>query len=401
MPTFLYKAIDPQTNNRVSVSINATSQAEANRLILERGLRPQSVREVAEKGGLRKRIKRKDKILFTNQLATLINAGLPLLQALKSVADQIANRELKKIISEVINSIESGTSFSDSLARYPKVFDQIFINLIRAGEASGGLDVALERLAVQQEKDGELVSKIKRAMVYPIIVVLVMVGVVIFMLVVVLPQVENFYQDLDAPLPFLTQALLGISNSLQTYWMFYVMGVFAAVGGFYTWSKSEAGSRILDNFKLKAPLIKDLYSRIYMARFTRTMGTLFGAGVNLIESLTITQRGINNVHVDAAIGRIASLVQEGSSLSNALRREEVFLDLVPDMVKIGEDSGKTEEMLIRSADYYEKEVDKQIGTLTTLMEPIMILTLGGIAILIVAAILWPIYGIVNQNLTGQ
>ena len=392
MPTFSYRAIDPQTNNRVSVSINASSQNEANRLILERGLRPLSVKEVAEKGGLRKRIKRKDKIIFTNQLATLINAGLPLLQALKSVTDQIANRELKKIISEIINSIESGNSFSDSLARYPKVFDQIFINLIKAGEASGGLDVSLERLAVQQEKDGELVSKIKRAMVYPVIVVLVMVGVVVFMLVVVLPQVENFYQDLDAELPFLTQALLGISNSLQTYWMFYIIGVFAGVGGFYAWAKSEAGSRILDSFKLKAPLIKDLYSRIYMARFTRTMGTLFGAGVNLIESLAITQRGI---------GRTANLVQEGSSLSSALRREEVFLDLVPDMVKIGEDSGKTEEMLIRSADYYEKEVDKQIGTLTTLMEPIMILTLGGIAILIVAAILWPIYGIVNQNLSGQ
>ena len=400
MPNFLYKAIDPITNKRISVNINASSQLEANRLILGRGLRPISVKLVNQRRNWRRRIKRKDKIIFTNQLSTLINAGLPLLQALKSVTDQVSNTELKKIVSEIITSIESGHSFSDSLERYPKVFDQIFVNLIRAGEASGGLDTSLARLAIQQEKDGELISKIKRAMVYPIIVVLVMFGVIIFMLVVVLPQVENFYIDLDAELPFLTQFLLDLSNSLQKYWMLYIAGAFSLVGGFYSWSKTPTGKTTIDSLKLKAPLIKDLYTRIYMARFTRTLGTLFGAGVNLVESLIIVQRGINNVHVDQAIGRVTGLVQEGVPLSESLRREETFVDLVPDMIKIGEDSGKTEEMLIKSADYFEKEVDKQISTLTTLMEPIMILTLGGIAMLIVGAILWPIYGIVNETQSG-
>ncbi len=269
--------------------------------------------------------------------------------------------------------------------------------MIRAGEASGTLDVSLARLAEQQEKDGELVSKVKGAMVYPIIVTLVMVAVVVFMLVFVLPQVEDFYKDFDETLPWITRLLLFVSNPIRDYGLFLIGGVLGAVVALRYWLKTTTGRSTFDQFKLSGPMIKNLYQRVYMARFTRTVGTLFGSGVNLIQTLEIIQAGINNVHMEASIGRAISLIQEGTPFSVALTKDKNFLDLVADMVKIGEQSGKTEEMLMKAAVYYEKEVDKQIKTLTTLMEPIMILTLGGIAFTIVLAILLPIYSLVNKG----
>ena len=399
MADFIYKAIDPASSKQVSVNISAATESEASRLVMERGLRPLSVKETGGdgKGLLKRRIKRKDKILFTSQLSTLIGAGLPLLQALKSVSDQTANKELKSIALDIVTGIEGGVNFSDSLKKYPKVFDNIFTNLIRAGEASGTLDISLARLAEQQEKDGELVSKVKGAMVYPIIVMLVMVAVVVFMLVFVLPQVEDFYADFDKALPWITRLLLFISHLIRDYWFFMIGGVFGAVIALRYWLKTTTGRYTLDKFKLDGPLIKNLYQKVYMARFTRTVGTLFGSGVNLIPTLEIIQAGISNVHMEASIGRAISMVQEGTPFSTALARDKNFLDLVADMVKIGEQSGKTEEMLMKAAVYYEKEVDKQIKNLTALMEPVLIVTLGGIAFTIVLAILLPIYSLVNEG----
>lgn len=401
MANFIYKAIDPGNQRHISVNISAASMEEANRLVLERGYQPISVREEGDKkGGMLKRsIKRKDKILLTSQLATLISAGLPLLQALTSVADQTAHKELKGIILDIVSSIEGGIAFSDCLKKYPKVFDNIFINLVRAGEASGTLDISLQRLAEQQEKDGDLVSKVKGAMVYPIIVMVVMVAVVGFMLIFVLPQVETFYEGLPEgeELPAITRVLLSLSDFVRSSWYVIVIGGLGAAVGLRYAIKTAYGRSTIDRFKLVGPIIKNLYQKLYMARFTRTVGTLFGSGVNLIQTLEIIQGGINNIHMEAAIKRSIASVQEGSPLSGALARETDFTDLVSDMVRIGEQSGKTEEMLMKAAVYYEKEVDKQIKNLTTIMEPILILTLGAIAITIVMAILLPIYSLVNKN----
>ena len=332
-------------------------------------------------------------------MSTLIGAGLPLLQSLKSTAEQTKNRELKKIVAEVVTGIEGGLPFSDALARYPKVFDTIFISLVRAGEASGTLDVSLERLATQQEKDGDLISKVKSAMVYPVIVVFVMIAVVVFMLVAVLPQVESFYDGLegDNQLPLLTRILLVISNSLRDYWFFIILGVAGVAGSFITWVRTANGKAVIDRLKISGPAIKNLYQKVYMARFARTVGTLFGSGVNLIQTLEIIQAGINNMYMTNSIKRSVAQVQEGQPFSQSLRNDPNFLDLVPDMIQIGEQSGKTEEMLMKAAVYYEKEVDKQIKLLTTIMEPVLILGLGGIAITIVLAILLPIYQVVQKG----
>ena len=402
MANFVYKAVDPSTRKHVSINISAANQNEANRLILERGLRPMSVKEVREGDSplaFLRGIKRKERVLFTTQISTLLSAGLPLLQSLETSADQTANKELKKIIRDLIVSIESGITFSDALAKYPRVFDNIFVNLVKAGEASGALDTSLQRLAVQQEKDGALIDKLKNALVYPIIVSVVMVMVVVFMLVFVLPKVENFYANLEGQitLPLITQILLATSDFVINFWYLMIGIVFGAVIGLRYWMKSNAGISVMDQVKLKAPVIKNLYQNVYMARFSRTIGTLFGAGVNLIQSLEIIQEGINNIHVERSLTRSTALVQEGTPLSASLRQNPHFTDLIPDMIQIGEQSGQTEEMLLKAASYYESEVEKALKTLSTLLEPIMILTLGGVAISIILAILLPIYSVFNNN----
>ena len=402
MANFIYKAIDPSTQKHVSVSISAASQTEANRLVLERGLRPLSVKETRTGGSSfmtsLRGIKRKDRVLFTTQMATLLSAGLPLLQSLETSADQTANKELKTIIRELINSIESGVSFSDALAKHPRVFDNIFVNLVRAGEASGALDTSLQRLAVQQEKDGALIDKLKNALVYPVIVSIVMVLVVVFMLVIVMPRVTAFYEGLDGvELPLITQLLLKASDFIINFWYLLIGGVFGGVVALRYWMRSDSGKSVMDQVKLQMPVLKKLYQNVYMARFSRTIGTLFGAGVNLIHSLEIIQRGINNVHVERALLRSTALVQEGTPLSVCLRQNPHFTDLVSDMIQIGEQSGQTEEMLLKAAVYYESEVEKSLKTLSTMLEPIMILSLGGVAIMIILAILLPIYSVFNNN----
>ena len=402
MANFIYKAVDPATRKHVSVSISAASQAEANRLILERGLRPLSVKETRTGDSsllaALRGIKRKDRVLFTTQMSTLLSAGLPLLQSLETAADQTANKELKKIIRDLIISIESGVSFSDALAKYPRVFDNIFVNLVKSGEASGALDTSLQRLAVQQEKDGALIDKLKNALVYPVIVSIVMVLVVVFMLVLVLPKVTAFYEGLDGvSLPFITRALLAVSDFVINFWYLMIGGLFGFVVGLRYWMRSDSGKSVMDQVKLQMPVLKNLYRNVYMARFSRTIGTLFGAGVNLIHSLEIIQKGINNVHVERSLGRSTALVQEGTPLSASLRQNPHFTDLVSDMIQIGEQSGQTEEMLLKAATYYESEVEKALKTLSTMLEPIMILSLGGVAIAIILAILLPIYSVFNNN----
>ena len=403
MANFVYKAIDPSNQKRISVNITAANENEANRLILEKGLRPLSVKEARASGdsilSSLKGIKRKDRVLFTTQMSTLISAGLPLLQSLETAAEQTKNKELRKIILDLTVNIESGITFSDALAKYPNVFDNIFINLIKSGEASGSLDTSLERLAVQQEKDGALIDKLKGVMVYPIIVSVVMVGLVLFMLLFILPQVESFYQGLPegATLPLPTRILITTADLIERFWYFAIAGVFGLILALRYWMKSLSGRYVVDSIKLRAPGIRALYERLYMARFCRTVSTLFGSGVNLLQTLEIIQKGINNIHVDQSLARSIHLVQEGTPFSVALKQNPHFPDLVPDMVKIGEQSGKVEEMLMKAAIYYEAEVEKQLKTLSTMIEPLMILALGATAGSIILAILLPFYTLANQS----
>lgn len=404
MLTFKYTARDPKTGQKIKAEIQADNEQSAAKLLTDQGLAPLDL-TVSQEGsttGFGKyfnRIKAKDKILFSRQLSTLINAGLPLVQSLRSVAKQTKSKPLQSVANQIITDVEAGAALSSSLAKHPDVFSRVFISLVAAGETSGTLDTALERIANQQEKDAEILSKVRGAMVYPAIVLLVMLLVVGFMIVKVLPQVEVLYTGIQgASLPLITRSLLSISHFVIKYWwviliLLAVLGVFGS-----RWARTLGGKSVVDRYKMKAWPVGPLFMKLYMARFARTATTLVASGVPLLQVLQVTGNAIDNVHVEQSLSKAADKVKGGKSLSECLQGDPNFLDLVPDMLRIGEQSGSMEQMMAKIADYYEKEVDTQIKTISTIIEPVLMVVMGVFAFIIVAAILLPIYGLANQTI---
>jgi type IV pilus assembly protein PilC len=400
MLTFSYEAKNPTTGKKVKAQVQAENEQAAAKAIRAEGLTPLSIELEKSQGGRRfgRRIRTKDKVLFSRQLATLINAGLPLVQSLRSVSKQTTNKALKVVINELIADVEAGSAFSVALQKHPAVFNRVYISLIAAAETSGTLDKGLERLADQQEKDADIVSKVRGAMIYPLIVLLVMGAVVIFMIVKVLPQVESIYAGLPGvQLPIVTRLLLAVSHFVTHFW--WLVLILAALGGFFgtRWARTLGGRSAIDLFKMKGWPIGRLYMKMYMARFARTGTTLVAAGVPLIQVLEITGEAVDNTHIQKSLQRASEKVKGGKALSESLEGDPNFLELVPNMLKIGEQSGAMETMLEKVADYYEKEVDNEIKAISTIIEPVMMIIMGIIAITIVAAILLPIYGLVNQS----
>jgi type IV pilus assembly protein PilC len=406
MLTFRYIARDSKTGEKVKAEVQADSKEAAAKLIKQEGLAPIDIVLKDAAGDnifskLTNRVKAKDRILFARQLATLINAGLPLVQSLRSVLDQTQSKPLKVIISQVISDVEAGSTLSDALGRHPKVFDQIFINLIAAGETSGTLDAALTRIALQQEKDAEIVSKVRGAMAYPAIVLLVMVGVVGFMVVSVLPQVEVIYKDMPgASLPISTKLLLALSHMIINYWWAVIIIVVVLIFLTTRWARTGPGKLYIDKLKMKTWPFGELFMKVYMARFARTGATLVASGVPLLQVLDIVSKSISNVHVEASIKKAMDKVKGGKALSDSLEGDPNFLELVPKMLRIGEQSGSMEDMMNKIAEYYEKEVDNQIKTISTIIEPLMMIALGIVAFILVGAILLPIYGLAGQTGIG-
>lgn len=398
MLVFRYVARDASTGQKVKSEVQADSEASAARLIRQQGLTPLEIEPLVSRGNVITRflgrIKAKDKILFSRQLSTLVNAGLPLVQSLRTVSAQTQNKQFKVVINQVIGDVESGTSLSVAMGRHPEAFDTIYVSLIAAGEVSGTLDVSLERLAFQQEKDAELASKIKGALVYPSIVMLVMVAVVTFMLVGVLPQVRVLYEGMPgAELPLPTKVLLWMSALIVKFW--WVFLILLGIGIFFgsRWMQTAEGRSVVDKMKMKAPAIGPLFMKTYMARFSRTGTTLVSSGVPLLQVLEITSKSINNVHVESSLLKVVEKVKGGKSLADSMDGDPNFLELVPNMIRIGEQSGQIESMLLKTAEYYEKEVDQQIKTINTIIEPALMIVLGVVAIVIVLAVLLPIYSL--------
>lgn len=402
MLSYRYTARDPATGEYVKANVEAENELAAAKLIRKEGLVAIDI-QLAETGasGISSRfnkVKAKDKVLFSRQLSTLINAGLPLVQSLRSVSEQTTSKPLKIVLARVIGDVEAGSTLSSAMGKHPQVFNQVYISLIAAGEASGTLDKALERLAIQQEKDAELMSKIRGAMVYPIIVLLVMAGVLGFMLVKVLPQVQTLYEGLPgANLPVVTRILLAISNFIIHQWwiVLIILGLMAFFGT--RWARTLGGKRVVDKWKMKAWPVGPLFMKMYMARFARTATTLVASGVPLLQVLQITSDAINNIHIQEAISRAADKVKGGKALSDAITNDPNFLVLVPNMVRIGEQSGSLEAMLAKTAEYYEKEVDDEVKSISTIIEPVLMVVLGVVAFIIVAAVLLPIYGLAGQS----
>ncbi len=402
MLTYKFTARNTKSGEKIQSAVQADSEKAAAKLIKDQGLSPIDIElqqgSSSGLGRLFNRVRTKDRILFARQLSTLINAGLPLVQSLRSVMTQSTSKPLKVIIGQIIGDVEEGSSFSVALSRFPDVFGEVFVSLVAAGEISGTLDRSLERIADQQEKDAEILSKVRGAMVYPAVVMGVMGAVVGFMIIKVLPQVELLYEGLPgADLPFVTVALLFVSHVTTKYW--WVVLVILALSGFFgtRWIRTLGGKRVVDKVKMRAWPIGTLFMKMYMARFARTGTTLVSSGVPLLQVLEITARAVNNIHISESLKRASEKVKGGKALSESLANDPNFLELVPNMISIGEQSGSLEAMLEKVASYYEKEVDEQIKTISTIIEPVLMIVLGIVAMTIVAAILLPVYGLVNKG----
>lgn len=400
MRKFAYEARD-QANNRVIKSVvQAESEKTAAKLLIEQGFIPLSIHEQDDEGGLlgklSNRITAKDRIVFIRQLATLIGAGLPLAQSLHTVLEQTSNKKMQSIVQQIISDVEGGQSLTVAFGKYPKVFDNIFLALVEAGEASGTLDDALRRIATQQEKDAAMLGKIKGAMIYPAIVLVVIVAVLVFMLVTVVPQVQGLYESMKKPLPGLTQVMVNSANFLTHYWYIVIVAIGVIIYFILQYFKTASGIKVKDTIKLNLPLFKGMFRKLYMARFTRTGQTLLATGVAMLDALKISSDAVNNTVIQAAILRAADKVKGGKALSVAIKPEEYVLPMVPQMIKIGEQSGKIDEMMGKTAQVYEDELDEEIKGISTAIEPILMVVMAVVAGGMVGAVLFPIYSLVGS-----
>jgi len=397
---FTYEAKDLSTGKIVSAEVQADTENAAAKLLLAQGFAPRKISEVDATGSLidrvTGRITLKHKVIFTRQLATLIGAGLPLSQSLHTVREQTENKRMQSVVDDVIASVEGGKNLSEAFGKHDDVFDSIFLALVTAGEASGTLDDSLRRIATQQEKDAAMMSKIKGAMMYPAIVLVVICLVVAFMMFTVVPQVKKLYIDMKQQLPMITQVMVGISEFMLHYW-YIVIGVLVVAGYFYMqWLKTEDGIRFKDTMKLNIPMFGSMFRKLYMARFTRTGQTLLKTGVPMLDMLRISSEALNNTIVSKSIDNAAAKVKGGKALSDSIRTEEYILPFVPQMISIGEQSGKVDEMMGKAAQVYEDEIDEEIKALSTAIEPLLMVVMAVVAGGLVAAILLPIYGLVGK-----
>ena len=401
MKRFNYEAKDTATGNMVKATVQAESENSAAKLLLSQGFTPHSIKEANDNSSflaqLTGRITTKDKVVFTRQLSTLIGAGLPLAQSLHTVYEQTENKKLQAVIDDIIGAVEGGKSLAESFGKHPEVFSNVFLALVKAGEASGTLDGALQRIALQQEKDAAMISKIRGAMVYPVIVLAVIMGVVVFMLLAVVPQVEKLYDDLNQELPFITQVMVGGANFLTGFGGLITLAVLV-IGGIYlkSYLKTEEGIKAKDKLKLNVPVFGGMFRKLYMARLSRTGQTLLNTGVPMLDMLKITGQAVNNVVIQRSVNRAADKVKGGKALSDSLKTEDYILPFVPQMINIGEKSGKIDEMMGKAAQVYEDELDEEIRSISTAIEPILMVVLAVVAGSLVGAILLPIYGLVNN-----
>ncbi len=399
MKRFEYKARDSKTGKMVKGAIQAENERTAGKLLIEQGFTPEKIVE-EDDGGIfarfQNKIKNKDRNVFTRQFATLIGAGLPLSNSLRVVGEQTQSKPMRKLIDALLADIEAGRTLTQACEKYPDVFNNLYIALLRAGEASGTLDLSLVRLADQNEKDEKMMSDIRGALTYPAIILLVIVAVLVFMVVVVVPQVENLYHDLGKELPWATQFLVGVSNFIINQWYIILIILAVAVWFLIQFSKTDVGKRWGATIKLNVPLFKGLFLRLYNSRFARTCQNLLSTGVSIQDSLKISGEAIGNIMVYEQIEIVMEKVKQGKPLSDSMKDRSYILPLIPQMASIGEQSGKIDEMLGKAATVYENELDEQIRTISTLIEPILMVVMALLIGFIVMAVLMPIYAIVSD-----
>jgi len=337
----------------------------------------------------------KDIVVFTRQFATMIDAGLPLVQCIEILASQQENKVFKKTLGQIRQSVEGGSTFAAALKQHPKIFTSLYANMVEAGEAGGILDTILNRLAQYMEKAMGLKKKVKSAMVYPSTIVAVALTVVVFLLIFVIPTFKTMFEGFGATLPLPTQIVLEASNIVRAYFMVMIGAIVGIVIGFRAWYKTESGRTVMDAFMLKTPVFGTLIRKVAVAKFTRTLGTLISSGVAILDGLDITARTAGNKIVEKAVLRTRASIAEGKTIADPLRESGVFPPMVTQMISVGEQTGALDSMLSKIADFYDEEVDTAVANLTALLEPMMMVFLGIIIGGVVIAMYLPIFKLVS------
>ncbi|MFN2476579.1 MAG: type II secretion system F family protein [Chthoniobacterales bacterium] len=344
-----------------------------------------------------KTVKTKVLMIFTRQLATLIDAGLPLLRALTVLAKQERDKVLKKTITNLSDSVQGGSTFSEGLAQHPKIFNDLYVNMVRAGELGGVLEVVLTRLAEFQEKAQKIKNKVVAAMVYPLIVLVLAVAIMGFLLVFIVPKFEQIFKDMlgDKPLPGITLFVIGASDAFSHHWALILICLIAVIVVLNVLGRTPAGRVILDRVKLRTPLFGDLLRKTAISRFSRTLGTLVTSGVPILQALNITRETAGNVVIANAITQVHDSVKEGESIVLPLEASRAFPPMVISMIDVGEETGQLPEMLLKIAEVYDDEVDNSVAGLTSMLEPIMIVFLALVVGTIVIALFMPLISIIS------
>ncbi len=399
MTEFSYTAHDEKGGN-VSGKITAPSKDQAQEQLRARGLTSPMVKSAKATGAKReiklpgsKKIKPKALVVFTRQFATMINAGVPMLRSLNTLREQTNSALLKEALEKVIADVQGGTSLSDALAKHPGVFSEVYVNMVRAGEAGGILDQILGRLATQVEKDASIKSKFKGAMVYPAVVTIVAVGAVGFLMVGVVPNLAGILQEAGGELPIQTQIILGMSNFLTNQWYILIGAIIAGFLAFKKFTSSPAGKYKFHQFLLKIPIFGNIILKVNVARFARTFSSLIAAGVTVIDALEITAGALTNMVVRKALTDSIDGIKNGGNIADSLDQSKILPAIVVQMTAVGEETGKIGEVLDKVAEFYEEEVDQITSSLSSIIEPILIVGLGAIVGFIVLSVLGPILSI--------
>jgi len=345
----------------------------------------------------RRKVKSKILMIFTRQLATLIDSGLPLLRSLNVLAKQERDKLMRNTIIKVADAVQSGSTFSDALALHPRIFNDLYVNMVKAGEVGGVLELVLTRLSEFQEKAAKIKNKVMAAMVYPGIVMTMAIGIMTFLMVFIVPRFELIFHDLlgDKPLPPVTRFVIGVSGFMKNDGLIIVGAIIAAVTLYKFVGRTRRGRLVIDNFKLRMPLFGNLNSKTAISRFARTLGTLVTSGVPILQALNITRETAGNAAIALAIARVHDSVKEGESIVQPLEASKMFPPMVVSMVDVGEETGKLPEMLLKVADVYDDEVDNAVVALTSALEPIMIVFLAVVVGTIVLALFTPLISIIT------
>jgi len=408
MPQFVYVAIDAQ-RKAINGKTEQVDRASVIAALTKQNLRPVSIKEIKKRAGFNidfqhllepNHVKPDHLVIFTRQLSAMVGAGVPLLRSLSSLEKHAEDAALKKILGEVIKSVEAGTSLGDALSKHPESFNDIYVNMVRAGETAGILDDILKRLAYQQEKSATIRKKIKSAMAYPMVLVVITVLAFFGLMLFVIPQIGKILTDLggaDAKLPFITLAMLAISHFITTFWYIVIPVLVGGVYGVIRYIRTPRGKRQFDRLILKIPGVKTIIMKVAIARFARTFSALMGAGVAVLECLDVTSRAVGNTMYEEALKNAAREVKNGKPLSAVIENNPLFPSIVGQMLAVGEETGQTDTVLVKVAEFYEEEVDVAIEGVSSIIEPVMIVLMGGMVGLIAASVMTPIAQL-SQNI---